>query len=124
MHPIARRCIAVLVSVGRAAHGAERFTSGIVVKMSGRSPAVCKIYSLARDSPGNVKCRVWQYKAGFRDVLGENGGRRSERGAHRGAIDLHYAKITPHAVNLVRRVSIRGISTTNVDMNTRGYPII
>lgn len=36
--------------------------------MSGRSPALCKIYSLGRDSPGNVKCRVDLYKVGFRDV--------------------------------------------------------
>jgi len=54
-------------------------------------------------------------------ALGEKGGGggRLERGAHRGAIDLHYTKITPHAVNLVRRVGIQGISTANVDMNTR-----
>lgn len=44
--------------------------------MSGRSPAVCKIYNLGRDSPGKREMsRRNLYKAGFRDVpsVGEGG---------------------------------------------------
>jgi len=50
-------------------------------------------------------------KRGFRDASRARGGSRGCRGI----IDLHYAKITPHAVNLVCRAGMRVIPTADVD---------
>jgi hypothetical protein len=76
------------------------------IKMSGRLPTVCKMYSPDREIVARTRM-----KRGFRDASRARGGSRGCRGV----IDLHYAKITPHAVNLVCRAGMRGIPTADVD---------
>jgi len=71
------------------------------IKMFGRLPAVCKIYSLGREIVAGTRM-----KRGFRDAPRARGGSRGRRSV----IDLHYAKITPHTVNLVCGAGMRGIS--------------
>jgi len=57
------------------------------------------------------------YKAGFRDVH-VTGCQRA--GEHRGDIDLHYVKITPHAVNLALAAwACKIFPPQNAGMNTR-----
>lgn len=77
----------VFISVGFMTRCVVLRRSCSVTKMSGWLPGVWKIYGRGEMSRGGVP---------WRPTFKES----QKAGEHRNDIDLHYAKITPHAVNL------------------------